>query len=242
MTMKRFFDVLFSCLFLFLFLPVIVFSLAIVFLQDFNSPFFFQRRVGKDGVPFNIIKIRTMSLHRTGLALTGIADSRVTRIGKYLRKYKIDEFLQFANVLFGHMTIVGPRPEVPEYLDCCDYNKFLLYVKQRPGITDPTSLIFRNENIILSKFSDSEAFYIGTLLPLKIRISSSYASSSTILTDFGVMLDTFMSSFFSCTSQRITSNMHQTSVGSNSRCYSDHVHSLLVLTVYIFFVCFLIFK
>jgi len=102
------------------------------------------------------------------------------------------------------MSIVGPRPEVPNYIYCCDELSISLYIRSRPGITDPSSLIFRNEDVILSRRSNSEAFYVSELLPLKIRVSSRYHDISSFFTDLVVVIDTFWSSFFFFDSESVS--------------------------------------
>ncbi|MGB0915466.1 MAG: sugar transferase, partial [Crocinitomicaceae bacterium] len=143
--MKRIFDVIVSLVILMIFLPFgIVIALIIAFTSK-GGVFYIQERIGKDAQPFGLFKFRTMSIgaDKQGKLTVGMRDSRITKIGYFLRKYKLDEFPQFLNVLFGTMSVVGPRPEVKEYTDLYNESqKEVLNVK--PGITDLASLEYFN--------------------------------------------------------------------------------------------------
>ena len=145
--MKRVFDVLISFFVLVVFIPIgLIISLLIV-LTSTGGVFYQQERIGLNGIPFKIFKFRTMRTDsdKKGKLTVGMRDSRITSIGYFLRKYKLDEFPQFINVLRGEMSIVGPRPEVMEYVNLYTENqRKILNVK--PGITDYASLEFFNEN------------------------------------------------------------------------------------------------
>jgi len=150
-----------------------------------------QERVGKDGKSFNLFKFRTMftGSDKKGLLTVGGRDPRVTGIGYYLRKYKLDELPQLLNVLFGRMSLVGPRPEVRKYVD-------LYTVEQRrvldvkPGITDYASLEYFSENELLAKSSDPEQTYIKEIMPAKLELNKRYISEAGLVTDLKLIFRT----------------------------------------------------
>lgn len=153
--------------------------------------FYLQTRVGKNGKDFQLFKFRTMHLNadKKGLLTVGGKDPRVTNIGYYLRKYKLDELPQLFNVLFGTMSLVGPRPEVRKYVDLySDEQRKVLSV--RPGITDFASLEFINENDLLAKSNNPEQTYINEIMPAKLALNAKYIEQKGILTDFKIILNT----------------------------------------------------
>lgn len=186
---KRLFDLIASAVGLLL-LAVPMAIVAIVIKVDSPGPVFFrQRRVGRGGRTFRIYKFRTMSIQpNAGSLLTVGEDPRITRFGRRLRKWKIDEFPQLINVVLGDMSLVGPRPEVPEYA--------FLYPEQervwsvRPGITDPTSLRLLDESGLLAGVADPEAYYRDVLLPKKIEAYLEYIDHMSLRYDVGVVFDT----------------------------------------------------
>lgn len=153
--------------------------------------FYLQTRVGRSGKDFQLFKFRTMHLNadKKGLLTVGGKDPRVTGIGYYLRKYKLDELPQLFNVLFGTMSLVGPRPEVRKYVDLysAEQRKVL---SVRPGITDFASLEFINENDLLAKSTDPEQTYINEVMPAKLALNAKYIEQQGILTDFKIILNT----------------------------------------------------
>lgn len=159
---------------------------------DSPGPVFFrQARVGKGGKIFRLVKFRSMrtDAEKLGSQLTVGKDPRITRLGAFLRKTKIDELPQLFNVLTGDMSLVGPRPEVPRYVS--------LYTEEQrqvlgllPGITDPASLKYRHENYILARAPDPENWYIDKIMPEKIEINLAYARKATVGSDLGVVLET----------------------------------------------------
>jgi len=182
---KRVFDWLASSVGLVLLAPLL-FVLAVWIKLDSPGPVFFrQERVGKGGSVFRIHKFRTMvtDAERLGLQITVGADVRVTRVGQWLRKYKLDELPQLLDVWLGHMSLVGPRPEVPRYVACypADIRDVVLCV--RPGITDRASIEFKNENEILGRAADPDQTYIKEVLPIKLRYYVEYVNSRTLLGD-----------------------------------------------------------
>ncbi len=180
--MIRFCDILFSCIGIILFSPL-VFILAVWIKLDSKGPVFYkQQRVGIAGVDFSLFKFRSMHLDsdKKGLITVGTRDPRVTYSGFFIRKYKLDELPQLINVFLGEMSLVGPRPEVRKYVDLYDeQQKVILSV--RPGITDYASIAFRNENELLSNVSDPEQYYINVLMPEKIRLNMVYIQNPNII-------------------------------------------------------------
>ena len=155
--------------------------------------FYLQTRVGRNGHDFKLFKFRTMHLNadKMGLLTVGGKDPRVTGIGYYLRKYKLDELPQLFNVLFGTMSLVGPRPEVRKYVDLySEEQRKVLSV--RPGITDFASLEFINENDLLAKSTDPEQTYINEVMPAKLALNARYIEQQGILTDFKIILNTIL--------------------------------------------------
>jgi len=189
--MKRLFDMLFSFIGLLLLQPLFI-VIAIMIKVDSRGPVFFkQGRVGKNFRGFVIYKFRTMVVdaEKKGLRITSGGDDRVTRVGRILRKFKIDELPQLFNVLKGDMSLVGPRPEVEEYVKLYekDYREIL---KRRPGITDVSSIIFREEEAVLKNQVDPEGYYKKILLPQKIRLAKEYIEHSSFLYDLKLILNT----------------------------------------------------
>ena len=155
--------------------------------------FYLQTRVGRNGHDFKLFKFRTMHLNadKMGLLTVGGKDPRVTGIGYYLRKYKLDELPQLFNVLFGTMSLVGPRPEVRKYVDLySEEQRKVLSV--RPGITDFASLEFINENDLLAKSTNPEQTYINEVMPAKLALNARYIEQQGIFTDFKIILNTIL--------------------------------------------------
>lgn len=153
--------------------------------------FYLQTRVGKNGKDFMLFKFRTMHTNadKQGLLTVGGHDPRVTKIGYYLRKYKLDELPQLFNVLFGTMSLVGPRPEVRKYVDLYT-NEQRNVLSVRPGITDFASLEFINENDLLAKSANPEQTYINEVMPAKLALNARYIAQQGVLTDFKIILNT----------------------------------------------------
>lgn len=191
--LKRWLDALLAGLALLLLIPLF-FLVAIVIKLDSRGPvFFFQQRIGRGMRPFWIYKFRTMvaDAPRKGTAITLAEDSRVTAVGKWLRKSKIDELPQLINVLKGEMSLVGPRPEVPKYVELYrrDYEEIL---RIRPGLTDLASLKYRDEAEALREFADPEKGYETVILPDKIRLAKEYLRRSSLRTDIEILLKTLI--------------------------------------------------
>ena len=193
--MKRIFDLLFSIIVLVLFLPIGVLIASLIVLDSKGGVFFRQQRVGKDGVLFYVLKFRSMHLNSAMKGtLTVGDDARITRVGSLIRKVKLDEFPQFMNVVLGDMSIVGPRPEVPEFVALySEEQRKVLSV--RPGITDEASLAYFEENKLLAASNDPQKTYIEEIMPAKITINLAYLENRTLLADFSVIGKTFLRLF-----------------------------------------------
>lgn len=194
--MIRFFDFIFSFIGILILLPfLIVISLIIAF-DSRGGIFFFQNRVGQYGKDFRLWKFRTMYVdsEKHGQITLGTGDSRITRSGKFLRKYKLDELPQLVNVLIGEMSLVGPRPEVRKYVDL--YNeeqKKVLAVK--PGVTDYASIEYADENAILEKSSDPLKTYVEEVMPAKIKLNMKYIEDPSLKNYFRIIFLTLRKIF-----------------------------------------------
>jgi len=191
--LRRSLDIVFSIVLIVATLLFMVVAALFIKWTSGGPVLFRQERLGKDGIPFQLLKFRTME-HRPlgeGSGLTRRGDPRVTAVGRFLRKWKIDELPQLFNVLRGDMSLVGPRPDLPQYLQalCGDQRLVLLLV---PGITGAASLQFRNEELLLAQVAPEqlEGFYIHTLLPQKIELDLNYAREASLLGDLAILLRT----------------------------------------------------
>ncbi|NKI32009.1 sugar transferase [Croceivirga thetidis] len=189
---KRGFD-FFSSLLGFLILVPLFAIVGVLIKLDSKGPIFYlQSRVGRFNRDFKLIKFRTMrpNADKEGLITTSSRDSRITKIGYYLRKFKIDELPQLLNVVKGDMSLVGPRPEVRKYVDLytSEQAKVLNF---RPGITDVSSVVYSNENELLEGIENPEKYYKEVLMPDKIKRNLEYLENRNLLKDIGVILSTF---------------------------------------------------
>ncbi len=179
--MIRFCDIVLSCLGLLLLSPLFV-VVAVWIVIDNPGPIFYrQQRVGKDGKDFGLLKFRSMRIgaDKESLITIGEHDSRITRAGYYIRKYKLDELPQLWNVLVGDMSLVGPRPEVRKYVDMyTDEQRLVLSV--RPGITDYASIEYIDENRLLAQAEDPDRTYIEEIMPAKIALNMRYIEHQTL--------------------------------------------------------------
>ena len=194
--MKRIFDIIFSATALLITFPLILICIVIIKLEDPSSPVFYkQKRGGKNKQFFNIYKFRTMSTNaEISGSLTIGNDLRITKSGKWLRKFKIDELPQFFNVLIGDMSVVGPRPEVEKYINL--YNqKQLKVLKIKPGITDYASIIYFEENKLLAKSNDPEKTYIEKIMPHKLDLNLQYINDNSLLIDLKIIIKTLLKVF-----------------------------------------------
>ncbi|WP_317852233.1 sugar transferase [Paraclostridium sp. AKS81] len=191
MIFKRIFDIGASFFGLVILSPILL-LIAIFIKIDSKGPVFFkQQRVGKNKKVFEIYKFRTMvtDAEKIGKQITIGNDSRITNVGKFIRKCKLDELPQLLNVLRGEMSLVGPRPEVPRYVDLYDeYQEQILLVK--PGITDYASIEFRNENEILGGSINPEKTYISEVMPVKIDLNLKYIKKISLIEDIHLILKT----------------------------------------------------
>jgi lipopolysaccharide/colanic/teichoic acid biosynthesis glycosyltransferase len=195
--MKRGFDIIVSFLGMVILCPLVL-LVAVAIKLDSPGPIFFrQERIGRGFRPFLIFKFRTMAQDSidSGQSITVGDDPRITRVGWFLRKTKIDELPQLFNVLKGNMSLVGPRPEVPQYVKLFrqDYEEIL---KVRPGITDLASIKYRDEAAILGQSKNPEEEYVARILPEKIDLAKEYIQYSSSLFDFRLIVKTLFSCFF----------------------------------------------
>lgn len=193
MALKRLFDIFFSFIGIILFSPF--FIIATVFIKiDSSGPILFtQERIGKDFRPFKIYKFRTMKhgVEQNGPKITIKGDNRVTRTGRLLREYKIDELPQLFNVLKGDMSFVGPRPEIREYVNLFKA-AYVTLLSIRPGITDPASICYSNEESLLSYSDNWEEDYRKIVLPDKIKLSLQYVDNHNLITDMKLIIRTIV--------------------------------------------------
>lgn len=188
---KRLFDIIFSIIALIILSPVFAAASVLIKLDSEGPVFFLQERVGRNFKPFRIYKFRSMraGTKEKGTLITVRGDERITRVGRILRKYKIDELPQLINVLKGEMSLVGPRPEVRQYVQLfrAEYRKLL---RMRPGITDPASIKFSEEENVLATAADWEEDYIKRILPEKLHISLRYMEKHSFITDLKLIFRT----------------------------------------------------
>ncbi|TNE53519.1 MAG: sugar transferase [Bacteroidetes bacterium] len=181
---KRIFDIVVSSIILLCFLPFGILIALMILLESRGGIFYVQERIGLHGVPFGLFKFRTMrkNADREGKLTVGMKDSRITKVGYFLRRFKLDEFPQFLNVLLGDMSIVGPRPEVEEYVKLyTEEQRRVLDV--RPGITDYASLEYFDENALLGKSDNPQRTYIEEIMPKKIALNQRYIDRSGLRED-----------------------------------------------------------
>ena len=188
---KRIFDFFSSLIGIFLFLLFYFIIGILIKIEDKGPVLYKSKRIGQNFKPFFLLKFRSMIVNadKIGPLITKEKDPRITKIGKFLRKTKIDEFPQLFNVLKGEMSIVGPRPEVEKYISYFkkDYKKILSI---KPGITDYAAIEFRNEEEILDKFENIEESYIKEILPQKINLYKKYLNEVGFITDLNIIFKT----------------------------------------------------
>lgn len=195
---KRTFDLFFSFFGLILLSPIF---LVVAFLIKLDSPgpvFFRQTRIGRNLDPFRIHKFRTMVVNSAclGPSITTEGDKRVTRVGKFLREYKLDEIPQLIDVLFGKMSFVGPRPEIPKYVDAYSEEDKKIIFLIKPGITDRASIRFRAEGELIAEGSDADKVYIEQILPIKLAYYREYVETRSFWLDLKIILKTIWSVTF----------------------------------------------
>lgn len=192
--MIRFFDILFSFLGILFLFPVFLFLYIAIRLESKGGGFYQQLRVGRNGKDFYVYKFRSMRIgsDRQGLITVGGRDPRITRIGYFIRKYKLDELPQLFNVLKGDMSLVGPRPEVRKYVDLyTDEQRKVLSV--RPGITDYASIEYVDENTILGQAEDADKVYVEQIMPDKIHYNMKYIEHRSVMEYFKIIFLTIWS-------------------------------------------------
>lgn len=190
--MKRIFDIIASGLGLLLLSPLFV-IIAIWIMLDSKGPVFYRQvRVGRNNKDFKIFKFRSMcqGADKGSLVTIGGRDPRITRSGYFIRKYKIDELPQLINVLLGDMSLVGPRPEVRHYVNYWTKEQMRV-LDVRPGITDPASIRFRNENELMQKADNPEEYYINVIMQEKIKLYLEYVANASFLYDIKLIFETF---------------------------------------------------
>lgn len=192
-TIKRLFDILASGIGIIILSPVLL-IIALRIKTGSDGPVFFKQvRVGKDGKEFEILKFRTMVVdaEKMGRQITVGADNRITKVGGFLRKYKLDELPQLFNVFKGDMSLVGPRPEVPRYVKLyTEEQRKVLNVK--PGITDLASIRYRDENELLGQAENPDEFYINTIMPDKLALNLEYINKSNVFYDIYIIIETII--------------------------------------------------
>lgn len=190
---KRAFDAVASAAGLIVLSPVFLAVGIAIKAHDRGPVFFRQERIGLHGRPFRIHKFRSMRVAGTGALITSADDDRITPVGKFLRKSKLDELPQLIDVLRGDMSLVGPRPEVPRYVAMwpADARDEILGV--RPGISDPAAIAFRNEQDELAASDDPERHYVEVILPKKVEMYRDYVRNRSFLGDLGVIFRTLAS-------------------------------------------------
>jgi lipopolysaccharide/colanic/teichoic acid biosynthesis glycosyltransferase len=187
--MIRFIDLIFSFFGLIFLSPVFFIISILIKFESKGGVFYKQERIGKNKVSFQLFKFRSMAVNsdKSGLLTVGMNDSRITKIGHFIRKFKIDELPQLINVLKGEMSLVGPRPEVKKYVDLySESQQIVLYVK--PGMTDLASIEFSNENELLEKQEQPELYYIEHIMPKKIELNKQFIQNPTVYQYFRIIL------------------------------------------------------
>lgn len=189
---KRIFDIVLSFLGLIILSPILIILAIAIIIDSKGGVFYMQTRVGKNSTDFKLYKFRSMSVDadKKGLLTVGNNDARITKVGAFIRKYKLDEFAQLLNVLKGDMSLIGPRPEVRKYVDL--YNLEQRKVLQvKPGITDYASIEYHNENEILAKSENPEKTYIEEIMPHKLLLNKKYIDKHNFIVDIKIIIKTF---------------------------------------------------
>jgi lipopolysaccharide/colanic/teichoic acid biosynthesis glycosyltransferase len=189
---KRCLDLLLALIGLVLLFPIFL-LIALWIKTDSGGPILFrQERVGRGGIPFLILKFRTMSPGAEDQVLTIGSNGRVTRVGRFLRKHKLDELPQLLNVVLGEMSLVGPRPEVREYFKLYPADAQRTMIRFRPGVTGPGLLLLFNESAFLSHSADPHQTYVSKLIPIKARFIMQYAAHNSIIGDLSLIFCTLL--------------------------------------------------
>ena len=194
---KRFFDLICSFVGFIILSPLLVLVAIFIKLDSKGPIFFFQERMGKDGKIFKLIKFRSMHVDpvQEKKGFTPGDRSRITKVGKFIRKTKIDELPELINVIKGDMSLVGPRPEVPNYKHIYT-GKYKEILSLKPGITDPASIKYKDEEEILAKYDNPEEIYVNRILPDKLEMNLRYKDNITFFNDLRIILATIASLLF----------------------------------------------
>ncbi|MCF8298526.1 MAG: sugar transferase [Saprospiraceae bacterium] len=189
--LKRTFDIIASFIGIIICLPFLIIISLFIVIDSKGGVFYKQNRVGRNNQDFILFKFRTMKSNAElkGLITIGEKDSRITRVGLFLRKFKLDELPQLLNVFIGDMSIVGPRPEVRKYVEMYDY-KQMKVLSVRPGLTDYSSIEYINENEILGKVENPEEVYINEIMPAKLNLNLKYIEEKSFSTDLKIIFKT----------------------------------------------------
>ena len=187
--LKRSFDIVASIFGLVLLIPLFLVVAILIKIRMPGPVFFVQKRAGRHAVPFSIIKFRSMIVHHGGDTVSVKGESRITPLGAILRKYKIDELPELWNVLVGHMSFVGPRPDVPEYADRLEGEDRLI-LELRPGITGPASLKYAREEELLASVDDPVKYNDEVLWPDKVKINLNYYHTRSFIEDIRIIFQT----------------------------------------------------
>ncbi len=189
---KRLFDITFSVVGIVVTLPVIFIAWAVASVETRSNGLFVQKRIGQYGKPFYVWKIKTMKpVFGVKSTVTTSQDRRITKSGAFFRRTKIDELPQLFNVLFGQMSFVGPRPDVPGFADLLDGDDRII-LSLRPGITGPASLKYKDEEILLSKVQDPERYNKEVIWPDKVKINKAYIRNWSLSKDVGYLIKTVL--------------------------------------------------
>lgn len=190
--MKRALDIVIALIILVFFLPLGLLISLLIVLETKGGIFYKQERVGLNGKSFGLLKFRSMrpNADRLGQLTVGERDPRVTNIGHFIRRYKLDEFPQFINVLIGEMSIIGPRPEVKKYVDLYTIEQRTI-LKVKPGITDYASIEYFDESRLLGESENPEQTYIQEIMPAKLILNKKYLDNPTVFHDLKIMWLTF---------------------------------------------------
>lgn len=189
---KRLFDIISSVLVLVILSPVFILVAILIVKDSPGGVFFKQQRVGLNQVPFGLFKFRTMRPNSDGVKITiGDRDPRVTEIGYFLRKYKLDELPQLINIVRGEMSVIGPRPEVSNYVDLYTDDQ-LRVLSVKPGLSDLATLEYVNESEILAKSSNPEETYINEIMPEKLALNLKYIEDQSLLLDLKIIFITLV--------------------------------------------------
>ncbi|MGL5150750.1 MAG: sugar transferase [Clostridium sp.] len=191
--LKRLIDLVFSVIGLIFAIPIIIIACIVIIVVYRENAIFTQERVGLGGKMFKIIKIRTMTKSiDINTTVTTDDDPRITKVGRFLRKTKIDELPQLINVLLGQMSFVGPRPDVTEVIDSMTEEEKKIFLSIRPGITGPATIKYKNEEGILSKVENPEEYNIKIIFPDKVKMNKEYIKNYTVLKDFNYIIKTIL--------------------------------------------------